>query len=82
MEELAPPSAITAPSSSAAMYDVFVIIAVSLVAALATEAASWYLIYRTPDYQRLKKSIETLQTKGRRPHAAPHPPASLVSSAR
>ena len=50
--------------TSFAMYVAFVIIVVSFVAALLTEGASWYLIYRKEDYQRLKKTIETLQSKG------------------
>ena len=46
------------------MYAAFVIIIISLLAALLTEGASWYLIYRKEDYQRLKKTIESLQSKG------------------
>ena len=49
---------------SSAMYGAFVNIAISLAAALFTEGASWYLIYRKEDYQRLKKTIESLQSKG------------------
>ena len=61
------------------MYSAFAIIAISLLAALATEAVSWYLIYRTPDYQRLKKSLEALQAKGRQ-HLAQSAPAPPVYS--
>ena len=57
------------------MYDAFIIILVSTLAAIITEAASWYLIYRTADYQRLKKSIEQLQAKGHPLHPTPSHPA-------
>ena len=69
------------------MYAAFVIIVVCFVAALATEGASWYLIYRKEDYQHLKKTIESLQSKGqtaaRQQHAqrsASLPPQSTPSA--
>jgi calcium load-activated calcium channel len=45
------------------MYSAFAIIGISLFSACFTEFLSWLFIYRRPDYQRVKRSIESLQSK-------------------
>lgn len=45
------------------LLDALLIIVAALVTASASEALSWLLIYRTEDYQALKKNIELLSKK-------------------
>jgi len=45
------------------LLDALMIIVAALVTASASEALSWLLIYRTEDYQTLKKNIELLSKK-------------------
>eukprot|EP00742_Colponemidia_sp_Colp-10_P002655 GILJ01002838.1.p1 GENE.GILJ01002838.1~~GILJ01002838.1.p1 ORF type:complete len:211 (-),score=39.13 GILJ01002838.1:47-625(-) len=43
--------------------DIFTVLGVALFSAVFSEAISWLLIYRTEDYQRLKRKIDQLSKK-------------------
>ncbi len=45
------------------MYSSFLIILISLFSGILTELLSWFFVYRTAEFERLKKSIEATQAK-------------------
>lgn len=45
------------------MYSAFILILITLVSAIASELLGWFLIYRKEDYQRLRLSVDAIQSK-------------------